>query len=120
MLAVALAIAALALFFLPALLGVGGGGGVTPTASPSASRTVASASPEITTAPLPTAQIYIVKSGDVMSKIAARFGLTLAELCDANKDVIKDCDKIAIGDEIIIPSRPPDVINDASAEPSPS
>jgi hypothetical protein len=119
-LAGALAIAALVLFFLPALLGVGGGGGVTATPSPSASQIVASPSPAITAAPAPSQQTYTVKSGDTMSKIAPRFGLTLAELCAANKDNIPNCDRIAIGDEIIIPSKPPDVINDASAAPSPS
>ena len=43
----------------------------------------------------------------------SRFGLTLEELCDANKDTITDCDKIAIGDEIIIPAKAPDEFNDA-------
>jgi LysM repeat protein len=118
--AVALAVAALGLFFLPALLGVGGGGVAPGSPSPSATQSVASSSPVVTTPPAPTAQVYIVKSGDTMSKIASKFGLTLQELCAANKDTVKDCDKIGIGNEIIIPSKPPDVINDASAAPSPS
>ena len=116
----ALAIAALGLFFLPALLGVGGGGGDTGTASPSASQSVATSSPEPTTPPTPAAQVYIVKSGDTMSKIAPKFGLTPDELCAANKDTVQDCDKIAAGDEIVIPTTAPDVINDASAGPTPS
>jgi LysM repeat protein len=119
-LAVALAIAALGLFFLPALLGVGGGGVAPASPSPSATQAVASASPVVTPAPAPTAEVYVVKSGDTMSKIASRFGLTLQELCDANKETVPDCDKIGIGNEIIIPSKPPDVINDSSAAPSPS
>ncbi|MBI3749176.1 MAG: LysM peptidoglycan-binding domain-containing protein [Chloroflexi bacterium] len=123
-LAVALAIAAVALFFLPALLGVGGGGGGgtgTSTPSPTASQGVESSSspgPSVSVAPSP--QVYVVKKGDLMSKIAARFGLTTQQLCDANKATIADCDKINIGDELIIPTTAPDVINDASAEPSAS
>ncbi len=119
-LAVALAIAALALFFLPALLGVGGDGGDVATASPSASRSAATSSPEPTTPVAPTPQVYVVIPGDTMSKIAARFGFTLDELCVANKGTVTNCDKIVIGDEIVIPSKPPDVINDASAEPTAS
>jgi LysM repeat protein len=120
---VALAIAALGLFFLPALLGVGGGGGGAGnpgSASPSISQGAPTSSPELTTPPAPTAQVYIVKAGDTMSTIAARFGMTAADLCAANKDTIKNCDKIGIGNEITIPSKTPGVINDASPAPSPS
>jgi hypothetical protein len=121
-LAMALAIAAAVLFFLPALLGVGGGGDTgTSTPSPSASQGVdSSGSPEPSVSVAPSPQVYIVKKGDLMSKIAARFGLTTQQLCDANKATITDCDKIAIGDELVIPTTAPDVINDASAAPSPS
>jgi hypothetical protein len=121
-LAVALAIAALGLFFLPALLGVGGGGGTgdVGSASPSASQGVESSGPVPSVSAAPTVQIYVVKKGDLMSKIAARFGLTTDQLCAANKATITNCDKIAIGDELVIPSTAPDVINDAPAEPSAS
>ena len=116
-----LAVAAVGLFFLPALLGVGrSGAGETGTASPSTSQSIASASPEPSTLAAPTPQVYVVKAGDTMSKIAARFGLKADELCTANKATIKNCDKIAIGDELVIPATPPDVINDASAAPSAS
>jgi len=57
---------------------------------------------------------------ETLSKVAKRFGVTLAELLAANKDTITNPDKIAIGDEIIIPTKAPDVINDASAAPSAS
>jgi nucleoid-associated protein YgaU len=97
-LAGAVGIAALALFMLPALLGIGG-----PGASPSPSTPVATATPQPTAPPAPTPQVYVIKKGDTLSKVARRFGLTLDELLAANKDTIKNPDQIAIGDEIIIP-----------------
>lgn len=110
----ALGVAALALFFLPALLGVGGGG---TGASPSPSRTpvVATASPDPTPIPEPTAQTYTIKSGDTLLKIAKKFGLTLDQLLAANKDTIKNADKIKVGQEIIIPVPPPGEVTDPSA-----
>jgi nucleoid-associated protein YgaU len=99
-LAGAVAIAALALFMLPALLGIGGGG---PNASPSPSTPIATATPVPTTPPAPTPQLYVIKQGDTLSKVAKRFGVTLDDLLAANKDTIKNPDKIAVGDEIIIP-----------------
>ena len=115
-LAGALAIAAVGLFFLPALLGVGGGGGeTTSTPSPGASQGVATASPEPTVPPAPTPQIYMIATGDTLSKVAKTFGLTLEELLAANPQII-DADKVAIGDEINIPVKPPDEFT----EPSPA
>ena len=99
-LAGALGIAALALFMLPALLGIGGGGGS--GGSPSPSRPVATPSAEITPQPEPSAQVYLIKEKDTLSKVAKRFGITLDELLAANPD-IKDPDKISIGQQIIIP-----------------
>src|SRR5262245_47848598 len=71
-LAGALLIAAIALFMLPALLGIGG-----PAASPtpSASRPAPSVSTEPTAKPAPTPTVYVVKTGDTMSKIAKKFGV---------------------------------------------
>jgi len=103
--AVALGIAALALFFLPALLGLGGsnpgsgGGSPTPSASPSASV-------EPTPTPAPTPVTYVIKKGDTLSKIATANGLTLAELMAANP-AIKDPNRISEGQQIVIPP-PPD------------
>ena len=119
--ALALMVAALALFFVgPMLLGIGsdetrnpgGGGAATPIAE-------STATPEITPVPAPTPQIYVVRKGDTMSKIAKKFDLTVAALVAANKQ-LKDPDKISIGDEITIPV--PDSVDDgtvegASAEP---
>jgi hypothetical protein len=99
-LAGAIAISALILFMLPALLGLGGGG---PNASPSPSRPIATASVEPTAPPAPTPQVYVIKQGDTMSKVAKKFNVPLDELLAANKATVKNADKIAIGDEIIIP-----------------
>ena len=100
-LAGAIAIAALALFMLPALLGVGGGRADRARRARSAAA-VPSASP--TVKPAPTPQIYIVKQGDTMSKIAKKLGVTLDDLLAANKATIPNPDKIKIGDQVIIPS----------------
>jgi LysM repeat protein len=122
--AVALAISALALFFLPALLGIGstptGGPGAGASGSPQATTPVESASIEPTTPPAATPQVYVIKSGDTLSKIAKRFGITLEELLEANKETIKNPNRIAIGDQINIPAPLPDEFTDpgASAEPS--
>jgi LysM repeat protein len=120
-LAIALAIAALALFFLPALLGVGGGGGggASPSPSASGSGAVSSGEPSPATPAAPTQQVYVVKAGDTMSKIAKQFGLTSEELCNANKGTIKNCDKIKIGDQLTIPAAAPSDFTQ-SAAPSPS
>jgi hypothetical protein len=99
-LAGALGIAALALFMLPALLGIGGGGA--PDGSPSPSRPVATPSAEVTPVPAPTAQVYVIKQKDTLSKVANQFGVTLDELLAANPE-ITDPNKISIGQQIIIP-----------------
>jgi LysM repeat protein len=116
-LALALVIAAIALFFLPTLLGVGrppdrgvgGGGGA--SSAPSAAPSIA-ASP--TETPAPTAQVYVVQSGDTLSKIASQFGVSLAQLIEANRTTLPDPDKLQIGDQLIIP------VPGASGSPSAS
>jgi hypothetical protein len=104
--AAALGIAALALFFLPSILdlfgGIGGGPGGG-NESPAPSAPVESVVPSPTVPPAPTPRVYIVKSGDTMSKIAKRFDVSIDDLIAANKDTIKDPDKISIGDTVIIP-----------------
>ncbi len=117
-LAGALVIAAVALFFLPALLGVGGGGDdARPTPSPSPSAAAPSVSIEPTAPPAPTGEVYVIKAGDTLSKVATSFDLTLEELLAANPQ-ITDPDTIAIGDELTIPARTPDEFTDPSAAPS--
>lgn len=118
-LAGALGIAAVALFFLPALLGIGGSD---PTGSPSPSptSTAATPTPEPTPEPAPTAQTYTIKTGDTLSRIARDFGITLDELLAANTETIVNPDRISVGDVIIIPVPPPDEIPGASSEASPA
>ena len=101
-LAGALVIAAIALFMLPALLGVGGSK-PSGSASPTPSSLVATATPGISTAPVASQQIYIIKNKDTLSKVARMFGITLAELLAANP-AIKNPDKISLGQQIIIPA----------------
>jgi nucleoid-associated protein YgaU len=49
-------------------------------------------------------EIYEVKSGDSLSKIAAKYpGMTWQKIFEANKDTIKNPDLIHPGQQIIIP-----------------
>ena len=52
--------------------------------------------------PAPTPRTYTIKSKDTLLKVAKMFGITLAELLAANPK-IKNPDKIALGQQIIIP-----------------
>ena len=111
--ALALLVAAGFLFALPfiwRLGGTGGGAAASPTPAPTPSVSLAPTEP-----PAPTAQVYVVKQGDTMLKIAKKFGLSVEELLAANKQ-IKNADKIAIGDELNIPApAPSEIINDSGA-----
>jgi len=115
LLAGALGIAALALFMLPALLGIGGGGG-SASASPSSSGPGSSASAAPTAVPAPTQLVYVVMKGDTLSKIATKFSVDLADLLAANPG-IKNPNKISLGQEIVIPTTASPA---TSAEPSDS
>ena len=117
---VALILAAAALFFLPAFLGVGDNEpGATPTPTPAASATPP---PEPTPTPAPTPTIHVVAEGETLSKIASDYGLTLDELLAANPQ-ITDPDRIGIGHEVIIPaaapSAPSEVGGGAEVTPAP-
>jgi hypothetical protein len=100
---IALALAAAVLFALPGLLGFGNpGSNPSPSTAPRPSPTVAvSLAP--TPVPAPTQQVYIVQSGDTMSRIANRFDIPLDVLIAANEETIPNPDQLAIGDEVIIP-----------------
>jgi LysM repeat protein len=111
----ALAIAALALFFLPGMFSGDGGGTPASSASASPSGADATASPTITPVPSPTPQTYTIKKGDTLNKIAKKFDVTVEQLLAANKQTIKNPNRINVGDEIIIPVPLPDEIIDPSA-----
>jgi len=115
--AIVIVVAAIGLFFLPQLLGIGAAPPATGdrTSSPGVS-TGPSVSLEPTPVPAATPQIYIVKAGDNMSKIAALFGVSLDDLIAANRELHPNPDTLQIGDEVIIPTASPG----GSPEPSPS
>jgi hypothetical protein len=104
---VALALAAAVLFALPGLLGFG-----KPSAGQSTGPSVPVTTPLVTAAPTPvpkpTDQVYTVQSGDTLSGIAKRFKVTLADLIAANAETLPDPNKLAIGDQLIIPAKNPD------------
>jgi len=100
--AAAVAVLAIALFFLPALLNLGGGsGGPAGSGSPGSSQAAQSLQPTVPRAPTPI--VYTIKKGDTLSKIAASHGLTLEELMAANP-AIKNPNKVAEGQQIVIPT----------------
>lgn len=107
------------LFAAPFLLkGLGSGGGqASPTPAPSAS-VVSSKEPSPTAVPTSGKVVYIVKSGDTLSKIAAIYGVTVDQILAANP-TIKNPNKIALGDKIVIPQPLPSEIVDAEITPAP-
>jgi LysM repeat protein len=122
--AIALFGAAALLFFIgPDLFGIGGRT-EDPTASPTPSAGVTSPSPALgtpTPIPEPTPQIHVVQSGDTLSRIARSAGVTVEQILEANPQ-ITDPNRIAIGDEIIIPTPKPTApaTVEGSASPAPS
>jgi hypothetical protein len=106
---VVLAIAALALFFLPTIItAVFGnrpaGASPSPSSSVASSAGAPSASPaEPTAVPSPTPLTYKVVSGDTLTKIAKKFNVTVAQILAANP-TIKNADTIKVGDKIVIPT----------------
>lgn len=111
--AIVIVLAAILLFFLPSLLGIGSNqAGASPSPSVAASAAAASLAP--TLVPEPTQQTYTVQSGDTMSKIAKKFGVPLQTLIDANKTAIPNPDKLKLGQVVIIPGATPSTIPAAS------
>lgn len=53
----------------------------------------------------PVSTTYVVKKGDMLSKVAARNGITLAALLKANKMTMAQANKVRPGTKIIIPGR---------------
>ncbi len=94
----AVVLGVIVMFSLPFLLRGGG----TPAASPTPS-VVASPSPSPVASPSPTPFVYTVVANDTLSKIATKFKVTVDQIMKANP-TIKDPNKIAIGDQIVIPT----------------
>lgn len=99
--AIALVVAGVILFLAPTLVPgfFGGQPAATLVPTPAATPTVSVAP---TPPPLPTPFVYTVVQGDTLSGIAARNGLTLAQLLKANPQ-IKNENQLAIGDKLTIP-----------------
>jgi LysM repeat protein len=49
-------------------------------------------------------QTYTVQSGDTLSKIGSRYGVSWQKIFEANRDKLDDPDKIDVGQELTIPS----------------
>ncbi len=110
------AIGVVVMFSLPFLLR-GGGSAPGPSPSPSA---IASPSPSAaTTQPSPTPFVYTVVAKDTLSTIAAKYHVTLDQIMKANP-TIKDPNKIAIGDQIVIPTAAGSGGTTITQAPSPS
>jgi hypothetical protein len=105
--AIAIFVVALLLFLAPGFLRNLGSGSpqqsqvAGATGSPAASAT-SSASPS--PSPTPEASTYVVQSGDTLSQIAQRFGVSLDALIAANSENLPDPNNLQIGDELIIPA----------------
>ena len=87
-----IALLAIALFFLPGMLNIGG-----TSAPPAASASPSAAAEESvapTEQPAPTPQVYTIKKGDTLLKVARAHGLTLEELLTANP-AIKNPNKVS-------------------------
>jgi nucleoid-associated protein YgaU len=80
---------------------------IMPPATPSPT---AEPAPEVEPTPEPeeeaagAAQTYVVESGDTLSGIAQRFGVTVDAIVEASG--LEDPDRLAIGDELTIPPPP--------------
>jgi nucleoid-associated protein YgaU len=117
--AIAVVFAAILLFFLPGLLGLGGqqaGASPTPTAT-TPGTSLAPSTSDVTFAPTATQTTYQVQAGDTMSKIARQFGVPLAALIDANKATIPNPNVLKVGDVLIIPATTPTALPGASPSP---
>ena len=51
-----------------------------------------------------TGDSYTVAGGDSLGRIAKQFGISAAELCNANRAIIKDCNVIRSGWQLVIPA----------------
>ena len=104
-------------FLLRAITGGDGGAAASPTPGASASAG-ASAAPSVTPVPSPSPTVYAVKSGDTLSRIAKKFGVTVDQIVKANPQ-IKNPDKLALGDQLVIPLPVEPSITDGTITPAP-
>ncbi len=65
--------------------------------TPVATKAVTTTTPISGTESIPASGTYTVQKGDSLSKIARRFGLTVAKLISLNSDLIKDPNRIEVG-----------------------
>ena len=110
-----------ALFATPFVLRVftsGDGASASPTPAPSASAG-ASVAPSITPVPSPSPTIYVVKAGDVLSRLAVKFGVTVDQIVKANPQ-IKNPDRLNLGDQLVIPPAVAPAITDGAITTAPS
>jgi LysM repeat protein len=71
------------------------------TSQPSAKQAASAKGPSAKKTVVASGEAYVVKSGDALSKIAARYGVKTKELMAANQ--IKDANRIRIGQKLVIP-----------------
>jgi len=88
-------------------LGLSGGGGGTAAKAPSAARTTTQKATTRTRPATASRQTgngadYTVRSGDTLSEIAARYGVTWQSIYQRNRDVVKDPDLIYPGQALDI------------------
>lgn len=74
-----------------------------PSATPAATATATPEPPTATPEPPAGGQRYTVEPGDTARAIAERFGVTVAELLEANDLTPEQADSLRIGQELIIP-----------------
>ncbi|MBP1706184.1 MAG: LysM domain, partial [Chloroflexi bacterium] len=114
-----LGIAILVVFAVPFFVrGLGGGPSESPSPGPTA---LASPSAEPTATPVPVATpvVYTVKSGDILSKIAAKYKVTVDQILEANPKITNP-NRIQPGDKITIPTPPPEeIVNEGEITPAP-
>ncbi len=74
--------------------------------------------PSPTAEPTPAQVVYTVKAGDTLSRIAAKYKVTVDQILEANPK-IKNPNQIAAGDKIVIPQPVPSEIPDGEITPAP-
>lgn len=105
-------------------LPVAGCGRIFGKTSSSASTTLATLPPTTTTTiPVPTTAAppaeYVIKRGDTMRKIAAKFNTSVEAIMAANPK-IKDASKIQAGQRIVIPPPTPTIPEPTTVPPTPA